>query len=85
MLPPPLPLAPSVEPLALQQVDETQGQVSFGVVRVGGQQLAGSAQGLRPQAGLSQGVDPRQLELGQGARQGLGLVQKAQCRLKMPL
>jgi hypothetical protein len=66
-------------------VDETQGQVGVGAVGVGGQQLAGSQQRLRPVAGLSKRVHPRQQEPGQGARQGLGLIQKAQCRLKMPL
>ena len=66
MLPPPLPLAPPVEPLALQQVDKAQSQVGVGAVGVGVEQLTGAAQGLQPEPGLPKGIHPREQDLGQG-------------------
>ena len=60
--------------MALQQVDEAQGQVRVATVGVGVEQLSGTAQGLRPQAGLPESVHSRQPDLGQGARDGLGLI-----------
>ena len=64
----------SLSPLALQQVDKAEGQIGIGAVGVGVEQLLGTAQGLRPQAGLPESVHSRQPDLGQGARDGLGLI-----------
>ena len=74
VLPAPLSLAPTVKPVVLQQVDKAEGQVRVGAVGVGVKQLTGTAQGFRPEPGLPKGVHSRQQNLGQGARQGLGLI-----------
>ena len=66
MLPAPLSLSPPVAPMALQQLDEAEGEVCVGAVGVGVKQLTGAAQGFRPQAGLSESVYSRQQDLGQG-------------------
>ena len=55
-------------------MDKAEGQIGIGAVGVGVEQLSGTTQGLRPEAGLPKGIHPCQPDLGQGARDGLGLI-----------
>ena len=55
-------------------MDKAEGQIGIGAVGVGVEQISGTAQGLWPQAGLPESVHSRQPDLGQGARDGLGLI-----------